>query len=84
MAPRSGPDGSNTVSSTLGHAFFGDNFLDCFLDRFLIDVGIPKLTKIDEKSMPRGTLTWTSNFDRFSFDFCSELGPSEPNLALAG
>ena len=27
--------------------------------------------------MPRGTLTWTSNFDRFLIDFGCHLGPSE-------
>ena len=32
--------------------------------------------------MPRGTLSWTSNFDRFLIDFDSQLGPSEPSKSL--
>ena len=44
---------------------------------------LPKPTEIHQKSMPRDTPSWTSIFDRFLIGFCSQLGPSEPNLALA-
>ena len=42
------------------------------------------LSVIHQKSMPRGTPSWTSNLYRSLIDFGSQLGPSEPNLALAG
>ena len=37
-----------------------------------------KSTKIHEKSMPRCLPIMTSFFDRFLIDFCSQLGPPNP------
>ena len=54
------------------------------LARFSCPTCLPTASKIDEISMPRGMLSWTSIFKRFLIDFASRLGPSEPNLALAG
>ena len=34
--------------------------------------------------MPRCLPSWTPYLERFLLDFCSQLGPPEPNLALAG
>ena len=31
--------------------------------------------------MPRGTSSWTSNFDRFLIGFCCQLGPPEPHFS---
>ena len=45
---------------------------------------LPRGSKIHEKSMPRGILSWISNLHRFLIDFNSQLGPSEAHLALAG
>ena len=45
------------------------------LARFSLPTCLQKKTKMHQKSMPRGTPSWTSNFDRFLIAFCSELGP---------
>ena len=39
---------------------------------------LPKSIKIHEKSMPRCLPIMTSFFDRFLIDFCSQLGPPNP------
>ena len=65
--------------SSLFRCLFGSIFA-----RFSTPTCLPKSTKIDQKSMPRCLPLLTSFFDRFLIDFCSQLGPPEPNLELAG
>ena len=43
--------------------------------RFSLPTCLPQTTKMHQKSMPRGTPSWTSNFDRFLIGFCFQLGP---------
>ena len=39
-------------------------------DRFWLPTWLSKTIKIHQKSMPRGTPSWTSIFDRLLIDFC--------------
>ena len=83
---RTAQDASKTPRTRL---FFGI----CFSMPFLIDFWLilhpnlpPKTyqnwSKIDQKSMPRGTPSWTLFFDRFLIDFWSIFRPPEPQKSL--
>ena len=85
--PMNGQDASKTPRTCL--FFFGI----CFSMPFLIDFWLilhpnlpPKTyqnwSKIDQKSMPRGTPSWTPFFDRFLIDFWSIFRPPEPQKSL--
>ena len=52
------------------------------LARFCIPSCLPKPTKIHQKSMPRGTSSWFSNFIRFFNDFSSIFASLEPQKSL--
>ena len=52
----------------------------CWLFGAILDpTWLPKSTKIDEKSMPRGLRKLTSIFDGFFNDFWCQLRPPEPS-----
>ena len=51
-------------------------------DWFSIPTCLQKPTKINQKSMPRGTPSWTPFFDRFLIDFWSIFRPPEPQKSL--
>ena len=83
---RTAQDASKTPRTRL---FFGI----CFSMPFLIDFWLilhpnlpPKTSqnwsKIYQKSMPRGTPSWTPFFDRFLIDFWSIFRPPEPQKSL--
>ena len=61
-------------------------FFIVFSMPFLNDLGSilppnldPKIHQNLKKSMPRGTVSWTSYVDRFLLDFCSQLRPPKAN-----
>ena len=59
--------------SSLFQCLFGSIFA-----RFSTPTCLPKSTKIAQKSMPRCIPSWTPFLDRFLLDFCSQLGPPDP------
>ena len=79
---------SKTPQTAILLPFFFQSFFRCrfgsILARFSTPTCLPKFTKIAQKSMPRCLPMLNSFFDRFLIDFCSQLEPLEPNLALAG
>ena len=77
-----------TPPRRLQDAFKFSSFFGCLFGSILAPFSLPtwsrKSRKIDQKSMPRWLPMLTSFLDRFFLDFCSQLGPSEPHLELAG
>ena len=47
--------------------------------RFGLPTWLQESIEIDQKSMPRGTSSWVSNFDQCLIDLGFQLGPSEPS-----
>ena len=58
----------------------------CLFGSILVPFSLPTCfqnpPKIHQKSMPRGTPSWASNFDRCLMDLGSQLRPPEPQKSL--
>ena len=80
--PKTPPRQPKTPPRCLLIKFFLASVFQCLFgsifDPNLAPTWPPKPTKIHEKSMPRCLPIMTSFFDRFLIDFCSQLGPPNP------
>ena len=86
--PRHGLTPPRTFQNQWKNRFFFESFFQCLFGSifgpFCLPTCLPKSIEMFQKSMPRCIPSWTPCLDRFLVDFCSQLGPPEPNLALAG